>query len=166
LRISLRSLKGDVTSALEREAEGLSVALTQLQSFNEMREQLCKGSRFEDDDDKISVAGYDGDDVPSADEEDEPSVLLLQQAQPSYFTHHMQLRKKNTPAQSGIIPTEVGSYLGFLSLFITPAMANDFVRHTNSDAPASWPGTTESELYAFIGGHIYTGIDRLAVLED
>ncbi len=63
----------------------------------------------------------------------------------------MQLRKKNTPAQPGIIPTEVGSYLGFLSLFITPAMINDFVSHTNSDAPASW---TEGELYAFIGAHI------------
>ena len=67
---------------------------------------------------------------------------------------------------SGIIPTEVGSYLGFLSLFITPPMVNDFVSHTNSDAPASWPGTTEGELYAFIGVHIYMGIDRLAVLED
>ncbi len=45
-------------------------------------------------------------------------------------------------------------------------MVNDFVSHTNSDAPVSWPGTTVDELYAFIGAHIHMGIDRLAVLED
>jgi hypothetical protein len=38
---------------------------------------------------------------------------------------------------------------------------NEFAQHTNGAAPQGWRPTTAAELYAFLGVHIYMGIDRL-----
>jgi hypothetical protein len=37
----------------------------------------------------------------------------------------------------------------------------EFARHTNAAAPHDWRPTTAEELYAFLGVHLFMGIDRL-----
>jgi hypothetical protein len=37
----------------------------------------------------------------------------------------------------------------------------EFAQHTNAMAPHDWRPTTAAELYAFLGAHLFMGIDRL-----
>ena len=51
--------------------------------------------------------------------------------------------------------------LQFLQLFLTPALMNSWALLTNTAGGASWPPTDSYELLAFIGAHIFMGIDSL-----
>lgn len=48
-----------------------------------------------------------------------------------------------------------------LQYFLPQQLMEEFAHHTNDAAPHDWRHTTASELYAFLGVHIYMGIDRL-----
>jgi hypothetical protein len=51
--------------------------------------------------------------------------------------------------------------LHFLQLFLTPALMESWAQLTNAAAGAAWQPTDSYELLAFIGVHIYMGIDSL-----
>jgi hypothetical protein len=51
--------------------------------------------------------------------------------------------------------------LKMLQLFLSPALMNSWTELTNAAAHAGWTETDEEELLAFIGVHIYMGIDSL-----
>ena len=55
--------------------------------------------------------------------------------------------------------------LALLQLFLPLRLMEEFAHHTNAAAPFGWRPTTAQELYAFIGVHIYMGIDRLPETE-
>lgn len=57
------------------------------------------------------------------------------------------------------------SPLDLLQLFLPLRLIEEFAHHTNASAPFGWRPTTAQELYAFIGVHIYMGIDRLPETE-
>jgi hypothetical protein len=48
-----------------------------------------------------------------------------------------------------------------LQLFLPIDLMEEFAQHTNTAAPHGWRHTTATELYAFLGVHIFMGIDRL-----
>lgn len=48
-----------------------------------------------------------------------------------------------------------------LQRFLSPALMEEFAAHTNAAAPHGWRPTTAAELYAFLGVHLFMGIDRL-----
>jgi hypothetical protein len=52
-----------------------------------------------------------------------------------------------------------------LQLFLPLRLVEEFAHHTNAAAPFGWRPTTAQELYAFLGVHIYMGIDRLPETE-
>jgi hypothetical protein len=52
-----------------------------------------------------------------------------------------------------------------LQYFLPQQLMEEFAQHTNDAAPRDWRSTTASELYAFLGVHIYMGIDRLPSTE-
>jgi hypothetical protein len=58
-------------------------------------------------------------------------------------------------------PPVDASPLELLQLFLPPRVMHEFAAHTNAAAPHGWRPTTTAELYAFLGVHIYMGIDRL-----
>jgi hypothetical protein len=58
-------------------------------------------------------------------------------------------------------PPDYASILDLLQLFLPPSLIQQFAQYTNAAAPHDWRPTTEQELYAFIGVHIFMGIDRL-----
>jgi hypothetical protein len=51
--------------------------------------------------------------------------------------------------------------LHFLQLFLTPALMESWAQLTNAAAGAAWQPTDSYELLAFIGVHIFMGIDSL-----
>jgi len=53
------------------------------------------------------------------------------------------------------------SRLRYLQLFLTPELLQSWAQLTNSTAGAAWPPTDTHELLAFIGAHLYMGIDSL-----
>ncbi|MDR3546658.1 MAG: transposase, partial [Candidatus Pacebacteria bacterium] len=48
-----------------------------------------------------------------------------------------------------------------LQCFLTSSLMREFAQHTNAAAPHGWRPTTAAELYAFLGAHLFMGIDRL-----
>lgn len=48
-----------------------------------------------------------------------------------------------------------------LQCFLPRRLVQEFARHTNAAAPHDWRPTTAEELYAFLGVHLFMGIDRL-----
>jgi hypothetical protein len=53
------------------------------------------------------------------------------------------------------------SRLSLLQLFLTPALTNSWAQLSNAAGGAAWPPTDTHELLAFIGVHIFMGIDSL-----
>ncbi len=53
------------------------------------------------------------------------------------------------------------SRLSLLQLFLTPALTDSWAQLTNAAAGAAWAPTDTHELLAFIGVHIFMGIDSL-----
>jgi len=51
--------------------------------------------------------------------------------------------------------------LQLLQCFLPRRLMQEFARHTNAAAPHDWRPTTAEELYAFLGVHLFMGIDRL-----
>lgn len=51
--------------------------------------------------------------------------------------------------------------LQLLQHFLPQHLMEEFAQHTNDAAPHDWKHTSAQELYAFLGVHIYMGIDRL-----
>jgi hypothetical protein len=54
-----------------------------------------------------------------------------------------------------------GTPLQLLQRFLPPSLLQEFAEHTNAAAPHGWRPTTAAELYAFLGAHLFMGIDRL-----
>ncbi len=48
-----------------------------------------------------------------------------------------------------------------LQCFLPRSLMAEFAEHTNAAAPHGWRPTTAAELYAFLGAHLFMGIDRL-----
>lgn len=59
---------------------------------------------------------------------------------------------------------EDASELDLLQLFLPKQLMEQIAAHTNASAPADWPRTTASELYAFLGVHVCMGIAPLPEL--
>jgi hypothetical protein len=51
--------------------------------------------------------------------------------------------------------------LQLLQCFLPRSLMEEFAQHTNAAAPHDWRPTTAEELYAFIGVHLFMGINRL-----
>jgi hypothetical protein len=48
-----------------------------------------------------------------------------------------------------------------LQCFLPRSLMDEFAQHTNAAAPHDWRPTSAEELYAFLGVHLFMGIDRL-----
>jgi hypothetical protein len=66
---------------------------------------------------------------------------------------------QNRPPPANITPMQLFQY------FMPQQLMEEFAHHTNAAAPHNWRHTTAQELYAFLGVHIFMGIDRLPSIE-
>jgi len=117
-----------------------------------------------DSDEEQSDADAMEDAASSSDEEEEEKKDEAPAAEEGEWTSNVhdiavplpRLRRvQNRPPPANITPMQLLQY------FLPPALMEEFARHTNAAAPHDWRHTTAAELYAFLGVHIYMGIDRL-----
>jgi hypothetical protein len=59
------------------------------------------------------------------------------------------------------LPPSEETPLLLLQRFLPHNLMEEFARHTNAAAPHDWRPTTAAELYAFLGVHLFVGINRL-----
>ena len=164
LRRSTRSSHPPITLADEQAASVLST-LEQRDVAAALRFSLA--SSWESDDD-------DGDGVAESKEEDEDEEEEEKKESPAMNQQQdgwsAELRDIDVPLprlrhlQSRPPPADATSQQ-LLQYFLPTQLMEEFAHHTNDAAPHDWRHTTAQELYAFIGVHIYMGIDRLPSTE-
>jgi len=98
----------------------------------------------------------------SSDEEEEKGVAAPAEEEAEWTDnlHDIQLplprlRHEQQPLLPDCTPFQL------LQCFLPRRLMQEFAQHTNAAAPHDWRPTTAEELYAFLGVHLFMGIDRL-----
>jgi hypothetical protein len=113
--------------------------------------------------DDVDIAAAPSDDEQSEEEEEEKKVepaaaegwcIPAALHEPPRMARHVAV---GSPMR---LPESV-TRLRFLQLFLTPALMESWAQLTNAAAGAEWQPTDSHELLAFIGAHVFMGIDSL-----
>jgi hypothetical protein len=113
--------------------------------------------------DDVDLEAAPSDDEPPEEEEEEKQA---EPAAPGAWHTPVLLRDPPRMARHVAVgapmrlPAAV-SRLSLLQLFLTPAHTDSWAQLTNAAGGAAWPPTDTHELLAFIGVHIFMGIDSL-----
>ena len=113
--------------------------------------------------DDVELAAADSQEEDSSDEEDEKKGEPAGVAEwhvPAAL-REPPLMARHVAAGAPMRLPAVASRLQHLQLFLTPALLGSWAHLTNSAGGAAWPPTDPHELLAFIGMHIFMGIDSL-----
>lgn len=159
-RRSARASHPPFSLAEEQAAEALS-ALEQRDVAAALRHSLA-ASWESDDDDGDAVAEAEPEE-PAQDDEEEKGEHKAEEQQDGWTSqlHDIDVplprlrHLQNRPPPADATPMQV------LQLFLPQQRMEEFAQHTNAAAPQHWRPTTAAELYAFLGAHIFMGIDRL-----
>lgn len=116
-----------------------------------------------DSDEETSGAGSDHEVPSSSSDEEEGKQAAAPVEEEEGWTSNLhaidvplpRLRHERQPS------TEEDTPLELLQRFLPPALMEAFAQHTNAAAPHDWQPTTAAELYAFLGVHLFMGLDRL-----
>jgi Transposase IS4 len=116
-----------------------------------------------DSDEEKSDAGSDHEAPSSSSDEEEEKRAATPAEEEGGWTSELhaidvplpRLRHQRQPVSEEDTPLEL------LQRFLPPALMEEFAQHTNAAAPHGWRPTTAAELYAFLGAHLFMGIDRL-----
>src|SRR5665648_793900 len=114
-------------------------------------------------DEEKSGAERDAEAKSSSSEEEEEKQAAAPAEEEEEWTDNLhavdvplpRLRHERQPAPAEDTP------LRLLQRFLPPALMEEFAQHTNAAAPHDWRPSTAAELYAFLGAHLFMGIDRL-----
>jgi hypothetical protein len=104
-------------------------------------------------------------DAESSEEEEEqqrkPPALEEKEGEWTSELHDIELPLSRLRHAHHWTPPANSSPFQLLQLFLPAALMQEFANHTNAAAPHDWRSTTVSELYAFLGAHLFMGVDRL-----
>ena len=159
-RHSTRTSQQPVSLAEEQAASALSL-LEQRDVAAALRLSL-QSSWDSDDEDGDAVAEADAEAEEEEEEErKEERAVEEQQADWSADLHDIDVPLPRLRHLQNRPPPADASPFALLQLFLPQRLMEEFAQHTNAAAPEEWRPTTAAELYAFLGVHIYMGIDRL-----
>jgi hypothetical protein len=164
IRHSARSSHPPLTLAEEQAATTLS-HLEQQDIDAAIRLSLSSSWEMEEDEEEQIVEEKEEVIEEEEEEKKEESKDDQQQGGWSASLHHIEVplprlrHLQNKPPSSNITPFQL------LQHFLPKQLMEEFSQYTNDAAPHTWTHTTPSELYAFLGVHIYMGIDRLPSTE-
>jgi hypothetical protein len=157
-RHSTRTSQQPLSLAEEQAASALS-QLEQRDIAAALR--LSLHSSWESDEEKSGASDPEAE-SSSSDEEDEKKGAAHAEKQSEWTTN---LRAIDVPVPRLRHPHQQESSddtpLQLLQRFLPPNLMQEFAHHTNTAAPHGWRPTTAAELYAFLGAHLFMGIDRL-----
>lgn len=159
-RHSLRTRQPPLTLAEEQAADVLS-RMEQRDVAAALRFSLASSW---DSDDEQAVADSDEEADARTGEEEEEKKQEVPEHVGEEWTRELHdiavpLPRLRHPHQQP--PPADASPFELLQLFLPQQLMEEFAQHTNAAAPHDWRPTTSDELYAFLGAHIYMGIDRL-----
>ena len=129
--------------------------------------RLSLHSSWEDEDE-------DGEILVESDEEDEPPAEEEKKEEPlpeddddgwSRQLHDIDVPLPRLRHLENRAPPASTTPLQLFQYFIPQQLMEEFAHHTNAAAPHDWGHTTAQELYAFLGVHLFMGIDRLPSIE-
>jgi hypothetical protein len=125
--------------------------------------RLSLAASWESDDEAAREIAEASDDSSAEEEDAESKASAAMQVEDSWSANitAVDVPQPRLRSQHRSIPSADTITMELLQLFLSPPLIKEFVQHTNAAAPADWKQTTASELYAFIGAHIFMGIDRL-----
>jgi len=116
-----------------------------------------------DSDEEKSGAGSDAEEESSSSDEEEEKQQAAPAEDEAEWTdnlHDIQLPlPRLRHEQQRLLPD--CSPFQLLQCFLPRRLMQEFAQHTNAAAPHDWRPTTAEELYAFLGVHLFMGIDRL-----
>ena len=160
IRHSTRASHQPVSLAEEQAAEALS-ALEQRDVAAALR--LSLHTSWEDEEEKSDAAASSPADEGSEEEEAKQHAPAPAEQQGEWESQlhdiDVPLPRFRRPRQQSH-PADA-SPLDLLQLFLPINLMEEFAHHTNAAAPRDWRHTTAQELYAFLGVHLFMGIDRL-----
>ena len=113
--------------------------------------------------DAVEIAAAASSEEGSSDEEEEKQVIPAAAADwhiPAALKEPPRMARHIAAGAPMRLPAEVNR-LSLLQLFLTPDLVDSWAHLTNATAGAAWSPTDRYELLAFIGVHIYMGIDSL-----
>jgi len=115
------------------------------------------------DSDEEKSAGSDADADSSSEEEEKENQPSAQAMEEEEWTSNVQKVDQPLPHLRPVQQAAPAADTPFtlLQRFLPPALMEEFAAHTNAAAPHNWRPTTAAELYAFLGVHLFMGIDRL-----
>src|SRR3954447_25002961 len=116
-----------------------------------------------DSDEEKSGVGSDAEaESTSSDDEDEKEASASAEDETEWTSHLHdiqlplpRLRHEHQRQLPDCTPFQL------LQCFLPRRLMQEFAHHTNAAAPHDWRPTTAEELYAFLGVHLFMGIDRL-----
>ena len=163
-RRSTRSSYQPLSLAEEQAASALSL-LEQRDVVAALRLSL-QDSWDSDVDDGDAVAEADGEAEEEKEEEKkEERAVEEQQDGWSAQLHDIEVPLPRLRHLQNRLPPPNTTAFQLLQHFLPQQLMNEFAQHTNAAAPHDWRHTTAEELYAFLGVHIFMGIDRLPSIE-
>jgi hypothetical protein len=116
-----------------------------------------------DSDEEKSGAGSDAAaDSSSSDEEEEKEAAAPAEEEAEWTSelHDIAVPLPRLRHEHRRLPPDCTPFQ-LLQCFLPRSLMQEFAQHTNAAAPYDWRSTTVEELYAFLGVHLFMGIDRL-----
>jgi hypothetical protein len=158
-RRSARASQPPLTFAEEQAASALS-QLEQRDTAAALRLSLHDSW---DSDEEEGGAASDADAESSSSGEEEGQKAAAPEEKEGEWTSNLhdielplpRLRHERQPPPLDDTPVQL------LQRFLPRSLMEEFAQHTDAAAPHGWRPTSAAELYAFLGAHLFMGIDRL-----
>lgn len=116
-----------------------------------------------DSDEEKSGAGSEAEaDSCSSDEEEKKEAPVMEEKEGDWSSnlHAIAVPLPRLRHEHQRLPPDCTPFQ-LLQCFLPRPLMQEFAQHTNAAAPHDWRPTTAAELYAFLGVHLFMGIDRL-----
>ena len=163
-RRSTRSSQQPLSLAEEQAASALSL-LEQRDVAAALRLSLRGSWESDDDDDEAVEEAEEEKDIEDEEEKNEEPAGNGQQDDWSTELHDTEVPLPRLRHLHNRPPPDDATPMSILQYFLPIDLMEEFARHTNAAAPHDWRHTTVQELYAFLGVHLFMGIDRLPSTE-
>jgi len=124
--------------------------------------QLSLHDSWDSDEEKSGAGSDAAADSSSSDEDEEKEVAAPaeEDAEWSSELHDIAVPLPRLRHEHRRLPPDCTPFQ-LLQCFLPHSLMEEFTQHTNAAAPHDWRPTTAEELYAFLGVHLFMGIDRL-----
>jgi len=163
-RRSTRTSQQPLSLAEEQAASALSL-LEQRDVAAALRLSLRSSWDSDDEEGEMLIEADEEEDPPEEEEKKEQPALEEEHDGWARELHEIEVplprlrHLQNRPPPADITPLHI------LQFFLPQRLMEEFADHTNAAAPHEWRHATAQELYAFLGAHLFMGIDRLPQTE-